>query len=479
MASALAERDLGAVIRMFRQWTGASQTDVGMLVGMPQSHLSEVERGRRKVAALDLFERIADGLGIPRARLGLAELPTGTAESDGIGSGQRADATGGRVAASRREWLRTRREVNRRRAELTQLVSSLYPPSIRLGTTGILAPPAWRLPVPVDLDAVELGWRRAPAPTVNGQHTETKDLRPLTPGGQHHTRYHRAVKDLDRPRLFENRLCHRLLEVSPGGAGRPSLTITAGDMCYFDMIDVGEALAHEVGRAAVDASGQVRPERVTWEALPFRRLLRDPFDLTAYPLMLSVSTLTIRRGPAGTTFLLLRRDPAKVAIAGGMYSVVPTGVFQPASVVPAPDSPDFDLWRNVMREYGEELLGNPDHDGDGPPLDYENSEPFRSLDAGRRAGAVRVTCLGVGVDALNYVGDVFTVAVFEAAFFDRLFDGMVHRNDEGDLMGGAADGRPFTFDEVTVHRLLADGGLAPSGAACLELAWDAREVILP
>jgi len=81
----------------------------------------------------------------------------------------------------------------------------------------------------------------------------------------------------------------------------------------------------------------------------------------------AISTLTIRRSRAGSTFLLLRRGTGKVAIAGGMLSVMPTGGFQPASILPTHDTPDFDMWHNMMREYSEEFLGNPEHDGDGDP----------------------------------------------------------------------------------------------------------------
>jgi hypothetical protein len=279
--------------------------------------------------------------------------------------------------------------------------------------------------------------------------------------------------------LFENRLCYRLLNVSSPAAGdpQPPLGLTLGSMCYFDMIDVGEALAHEVALAGIDEDGTIRGDHVTWETLPFRRLIRDPFALSMYTLMLSVSTLTIRRSSAGTTFLMLKRSPAKVAIAGGMLSVFPTGVFQPASIIPPPDSPDFDLWRNVMREYSEEYLGNPEHEGDGPPIDYENEEPFRSLEGARHAGKIRLFCLGGGVDALNYVGDVFTVAVFDAGVFDVIFEEMVEQNDEGDFVVGH-DRQEFTFDEQTIERLMATQPIAPSGAACLHLAWQHRASIL-
>jgi hypothetical protein len=150
-----------------------------------------------------------------------------------------------------------------------------------------------------------------------------------------------------------------------------------------------------------------------------------------------------------------------------MLSVFPTGVFQPASVIPTPDSPDFDLWRNVMREYSEEYLGNPEHDGDGPPIDYASDEPFRSLDSARAAGRIRVLCLGIGIDALNYVGDILTVAIFDAEVFDEIFGKMVQENDEGTV-----DRQVFTFDQGTITRLLETEPLAPSGAACLHLAWE-------
>jgi hypothetical protein len=380
MARALAERELGTVVRIFRQWTGASQTDISVLVGIPQPHISGLEHGKRQVTSLEVFERFADGLGIPRRLLGLAATngeqgETGT--PSGAGVNYRDDETDEKVRASHREWLTTRRQLNQHRAELTQLVSRLYPPAARLGSTGILAPGSWRLSVPVDLASVQLAWQdNPPAPVITGQHTETLPLRPLISPGRHYSRYHRAVRDLDRPRLFENRLCYRLLNVDPGSSGTDrKLTLSLGDMCYFDMIDVGETLAHETALAALGKNGDIHTDRLTWERLPFRRVARDPFALAAYPLMLSVSTLTIRRSPAGTTFLMLRRNPAKVAIAGGMYSVYPTGVFQPASVLPAPASPDFDLWRNVMREYSEEYLGNPEHDGDGPPSTTRTKNP--------------------------------------------------------------------------------------------------------
>ncbi|MFB7645715.1 helix-turn-helix domain-containing protein [Streptomyces sp. NPDC056084] len=59
------------MIRHFRQYTGASQTTVGSLTGLAQSDVSAIERGLRQVQSLEVLTRIASGLDIPPARLGL------------------------------------------------------------------------------------------------------------------------------------------------------------------------------------------------------------------------------------------------------------------------------------------------------------------------------------------------------------------------------------------------------------------------
>ncbi|WP_340375936.1 helix-turn-helix transcriptional regulator [Streptomyces sp. SS7] len=61
------------MFKHFRQYTGASQTTVGSLVGLAQSDISEIERGLRQMQSVDVLTRIAEGLGIPPARLGLGD----------------------------------------------------------------------------------------------------------------------------------------------------------------------------------------------------------------------------------------------------------------------------------------------------------------------------------------------------------------------------------------------------------------------
>jgi transcriptional regulator with XRE-family HTH domain len=75
MSQALDDRDLGAVLTIYRRWTGATQPQIAAMTGVPQPTVSVIVNGKREVISLKMFERFAQGLGIPRHRLGLAEPP--------------------------------------------------------------------------------------------------------------------------------------------------------------------------------------------------------------------------------------------------------------------------------------------------------------------------------------------------------------------------------------------------------------------
>jgi len=104
-------------------------------------------------------------------------------------------------------------------------------------------------------------------------------------------------------------------------------------------------------------------------------MIGDPFDLDRRAVIPAITTLTLRRTGATASFLLHWRDPDRVATAGGTYDVIPAGEFQPSSMAPGDQRTDFDLWRNMAREFSEELLGEPEYDGSrGRPVDFPFTE---------------------------------------------------------------------------------------------------------
>lgn len=454
-----------------RQRAALTQQEVAQRLGRPVTggQVSRWERG--EVVPVLRYRRLLAGVfGVSVDVLGFSDVQrpspvrsrSSAAEDFFVG-----DEQDQRVLDSQRQWRETRQRLNGARHRLSQVAAGLYP-SARLGGTGLVSGPGWIPDGPVDLADVTLTEDAGGEPLLDGSEPETTLARPLQSLTRPYPRYTTAVRDLARPRLFEDRLSWRLAGLD-WSDGKGSMRF--GTTTYFGCADVFESTAHELAYAALDEQGAVRG-RVALRDLPYRRLIGNPFDLARRPVMPAISTLTIRRDGDTAEFLMHRRDPRAVAAAGGMLQVIPSGVFQPSSILPAARQADFDPWRNVQRELAEELLGMPECDGHGRPVDY-GAGPFAVLDEARQAGAVRVHCLGVALDALTLVGEILTVLVVDADVFDGLAADFVEHNDEGRV---EAERYPFT--EEGVSRLLESGRVAPAGAGCLTLAWRWRDALL-
>jgi hypothetical protein len=298
-------------------------------------------------------------------------------------------------------------------------------------------------------------------------------LRPLCAGERHFDRYTAAVRHLDPPRPS-----YRLLS-----ADLSTRQLGFGLAAYFDKLDVSEALGHELAATCMRRwRNPPTSAELLAGSLPFRDAVGDPFDTGRRAVIPAVTTLTIRlrRFPAEPSFLLHWRDPSKVATAGGLYDVVPAGEFQPASVALWDRRNDFDLWRNMVREYSEELLGTPEHDGTRTqPIEYANWPLYQQLEGAQERGTVVPFFLGIGLDALTLAATILTVVVFDDDVFDQVFGAVVRYNDEGEIVsvgGKAAEGVPFT--QASVERLLQREPMASPGAACLALAWGQRDQLL-
>ena len=269
------------------------------------------------------------------------------------------------------------------------------------------------------------------------------------------------MRDLAAPAVFENRPTYRLTEaeLTPGAS---RLAFTRGR--YFDGIDTGEAAAHEYAAGRLGAPGPRAG------AAGPRARLADPCDLRRRPANLAVSTLTLRldRATGRASFLMHWRDPAKVGHAGGLYQVIPVGIFQPSDE--AAWTWDFSLWRCMVREFAEELRGHPEDYGPGP-VDYDSWPLARRMADAVDRGQIRVWCLGLGTDPLTYATDLLTVAVIDSRVFDDLFSLTPRRNAEGTVLAA----REFAAD--VIDQVVTGEPVQAAGAAVLRLAWQHREAL--
>jgi hypothetical protein len=353
----------------------------------------------------------------------------------------------------------------------------MYDGVAQIAGTPLITSTGWMPVEPMDIGALKLMWTdESVSCAVTGGEVESEHCRPLMPHGGRYPRYCHAIRDLDPPSLFENRVSYRLLDLVGDQSDREH---TYGYTTYFAMVDVCESVAHEIAAAWLRHDGNAA--RIRLSELPFRALIGDPFDLSRRAVLPSTDTLTMRRdaSPGRSSLLLHRRNSDNVALAGGMTHIIPAGVFQPSGIAPRTIRADFNIWNNILRELSEEILGNPEHDGSASePIDYDAEEPFASLNAARRDGRIRVWYLGMGLDPLTLAGEILTVLVIDAEVFDRVFADVVAWNSEGDVVFGADGSVGVPWRRDTVYRLLATEPLAPAAQACIELAWDHQDLLL-
>ncbi|GGL24987.1 helix-turn-helix domain-containing protein [Nocardia jinanensis] len=377
------DRQVGILVREYRLASGLNQAAVAEALGITQQFLSQVETGVRKVT-LDQRHGFMRVLGIPAEELGLAGRSR---------HGSALHETSAAVASSRGRWRVQRHWLNRHRAELGDLAAQWHALENRVPRTTLIAGDGWLADRPLELQSLRLRLDERPqAVQTTGAEPETLSVRPLRIPSTPFETYSSAVKHLDPPQLFESRPSYRYL-----GGSMSSRAMNFGLATYFDKLDVSEALAHELAAATMNHTEPTTAE--LRGKLPFRELVGDPFDTAGRAIVPAVTTLTLRlrRYPADPTFLLHWRDPARVATAAGVYDVIPAGEFQPSGVALWDRNNDFSLWRNIVREFSEELLGQPEHDGSrSSPIDYPRWPLYEQLSDARRRGRLSAFVLGLG-----------------------------------------------------------------------------------
>jgi hypothetical protein len=367
----------------------------------------------------------------------------------------------GTLSTSERDWLTVRSYLTEHRYDLAVAAAEDYPPDRRMAGTPLLAAPGWLPPAPVPLQDISLELRdEGPA-----EAEVTTPFLPRRADGTPYRRYSEAMAELAAPLIFENRATYRLTEADL--CARPPRLVFAGGR-YFDGIDTGEAAAHEYAAARLGRPGPgPRPAGV-------RARVTDPCDLRRRPANLAISTLTLRldRRAGRASFLLHWRDPATVGHAGGLYQVIPVGVFQPSGEAPWNREHDFSLWRCMVREFAEELGGrSEDYGTDRGPVDYDSWPFARQLTDALDRGQVRVWCLGLGTDPLTWATDLLTVAVIDSDVFDAAFGLNLQRNAEGQILAARE------FAAHVIDRTVTGEPVQAAGAALLRLAWHHRETL--
>src|ERR1700691_2290275 len=100
---ALRKRHIGRLLLLVHQHTGATQTQMGVACGATQPKINAIMHGKQTVEELAVFERYADGLGMPdaaRMHLGLAPRTAIDGASPERGNRHRSPRSTGRLGVS-------------------------------------------------------------------------------------------------------------------------------------------------------------------------------------------------------------------------------------------------------------------------------------------------------------------------------------------------------------------------------------------
>jgi transcriptional regulator with XRE-family HTH domain len=453
MRRALADRDLGAVITIFRRWTGASQTDVGVLLGLSQPHVSDFERGIRRATSMAMFERFADGLGIPRPLLGLGEpsshVPEPETEQAQQGLAQQAPSVSSvefvewiaehgrvsfrevydRLAAGIQRLQHSPEPERRHRAYLRdrvtreQLVTALaryYPAPLAEGcsfyrvhvdgeplSTTVLTRPSWvRTQIRLDTEAERFEYvspTAAPVPTPRlGDEAITAAINRL------------AEVELSAT-VLTNDPVYRLLRVTVE-RDRVDAAVTLMPFAEYaltmDLLEAElvDALAEHNAMGLAASEGRRRlslPLRDTYLPSVLHALDVKRRVCAGGPVALLAAARPAGPGgrrPPDYALLVQERSP-HVLNAVGKLAVIPKAFHQP-TVEPAAEA---SLSTTVQRELEEELLGRAElgrlFGEDFRKVDPLHagllSPPLRWLLDHHDMGGYRTECVGFGINLLS------------------------------------------------------------------------------
>ncbi|MBX7451924.1 hypothetical protein GR927_28375 [Mycolicibacterium sp. 3033] len=376
---------------------------------------------------------------------------------------------------ARDRFVETRESLQTRRQHLTTQALSTHSRAQTSDLPGMLSCTRWIPRAPLPLQQVVVRLELAPrmgyaTPKVLAQ---AKKMLPRGSSGKDLEKYTEAMDLYARPKLFDNRVCYRLLDAKLDG---DDTSLLVGLNYYFDSLNESEAVAHEYAHASL-RSGSRFPSKT-----PVRSRIGNPLQLARRNAIFSISALTIRADRKAPTFFLHSREHGSVAVAGNLLHLAPSGVFQPAADDNATIGRDLSPWLTLCREYAEEYLGVEEAQGNvGVALSYDEDQPYSSINAAYQAGMLKISVLGLGLDPLTLCPELVTVAIVEPETFDDLFENLTLRNNEGFMRGAKVSGGKLTgfpFDAQTINGFLERGNLAPAARAALVRGRAFRDMLM-
>lgn len=291
----------------------------------------------------------------------------------------------------------------------------------------LLTKKEWLPDLPVEIDDFK---------TVFGEDIKPNLARSIRIGD--YKTYSEAIVELDKPRMFNNNPQYRLLDIE-----KDKLIFSKKDYSYFDKIDYGGLLLHQFAANLFNKKRKPDYNRIS-------RNLSQPHD---YIVLSGVCTLTLLVSEEGANarFLFCKRKN-DLGTAEGTFHVIPAGEFQPSSLAGCSFEEDLSIWKNIMRESAEEILGKEEFEGnDGISFDYD-SEPYIVLEKAKSEGNLKVFYLGIGLDPLSFHAEILTCVVYKENTFISIFGKEPKKENDESILINQKDRWGIDVSEIQMYK---------------------------
>ena len=277
-------------------------------------------------------------------------------------------------------------------------------------------------------------------------------------------RYSELVRKAAPDVRQDDDFCYRLLDVASDGN---ALRFLFGPTSYRDFVDTCEILSFEAAEWCWN--GGTLPPRSNGLDLKVRGKAREVFNFKNRNCAVGICTVLIIKKGSRHFFYLQDRDVTRagpqIMEAPGGYHVVPSGTFQPDTAHNDNHERDFSVWRNVLRELAEELLGVAEVKRTiAASKDFTTHPKVAAYIAGVSNGAVRSYFLGVCIHPPAAKPDLLTTVIIDAKALGE---------DAVQFLGNWE--MKEEIHEVPIENLdrwAKNATMAPTGATCLAIALE-------
>jgi|GEM_PF-4532488 len=275
-----------------------------------------------------------------------------------------------------------------------------------------------------------------------------------------------------RPRLF-NAPTYQLLDF---GAMPEAFHFVCCRNKYYSYMNSCELLHFEFARAVwmqfIRHGKKPEDQKLRQLKVPLRKAV-DVFSFGNRCVGIGISTLLIEKDGDQFQFLKHKRSSSAIIEAIDTEHVVPAGTFQPRREMPLSKDPDFDIYRNILREFGEELLGHKDmEEVKADTVDIIEDRRISGLHKLFVDGHAKAFFLGWGLDPLTTKAEFLTAVIVNV----RKLRAGYRKFKFKDNWEGRHSPVPFNEEEIVDF---VDGSFTqPAGAGCAKLAWENRDQLL-